>query len=492
MPLSHGRSPKITARATPPSLQSLCMLFPIVLLELERKIAKLWGTGTHEHTQLSISPCPLTSTFAAKQARSPSAEGRQHPLLKFYPSVYRKKQDVKEDNYCKYDNQVFQLYTSCLYMAALLATFIACSLTRKRGFRNTMLTAGIFFVVGTVLGVAAENLAMLMLGRPLLTATEIMFGSIKAHIPVTVLQHGAYTPLGGATSIATDVCSAATHLEQFKAPDLTIIEVFLATITVEYYAQADFFDGATPSLQALRADKDIAALSAAQYPTTESALTYIGGSFWQTTLVCNTIPPVLYPFDPGGAATPGVQDFEMGDAMKADGAFINQEVFVTPLIGKLRLRIQGYVDKENFFISPLKHEDVILGAPWFDRLATSIKFPEKKISFKFREKDMYTNAQESGSSRPLVNDQAFDKSIKSSVSAYMIFLKDSLNGVDETQVNENGMQVDLELSNFLNQFQDVFIDDIPGELPPKRGDDDHMIELIPGSSPPNKPPYRVS
>ncbi|MCO5592420.1 hypothetical protein L7F22_046423 [Adiantum nelumboides] len=74
----------------------------------------------------------------------------------------------------------------------------------------------------------------------------------------------------------------------------------------------------------------------------------------------------------------------------------------------------------------------------------------------------------------------------------MIFVKDSLNGVDETQVNENGMQVDLELSNFLNQFQDVFIDDIPGELPPKRGDDDHMIELIPGSSPPNKPPYRVS
>ncbi|MCO5582158.1 hypothetical protein L7F22_036048 [Adiantum nelumboides] len=40
--------------------------------------------------------------------------------------------------------------------------------------------------------------------------------------------------------------------------------------------------------------------------------------------------------------------------------------------------------------------------------------------------------------------------------------------------------------------KDVFIDDIPGELPPKRGDDDHAIELIPGSSPPNKPPYRVS
>ncbi|MCO5569414.1 hypothetical protein L7F22_023126 [Adiantum nelumboides] len=182
----------------------------------------------------------------------------------------------------------------------------------------------------------------------------------------------------------------------------------------------------------------------------------------------------------------GDQDFEMGDAMKADGAFIGQDVSITPLIGKLRLHIQGYVDKDYFFIYPLKHGDVILGEPWFDRLATSIKFLERKISFKFREKDMYINAQESGSTIPLV--KAFDKSIKSSISAYMIFV----NGVNETQVNESGMQEDLELSNFLNQFQDVFIDDIPGELPPKRGDDDHMIELIPRSLPPNKPPYRVS
>ncbi|MCO5560475.1 hypothetical protein L7F22_014090 [Adiantum nelumboides] len=182
----------------------------------------------------------------------------------------------------------------------------------------------------------------------------------------------------------------------------------------------------------------------------------------------------------------------MGDAMKADGAFIGQDVFVTPLIGKLRLHIQGYVDKEDFFISPLKHEDVTLGAPWFDCLPTSIKFLERRISFKFREKYMYIVAQESGSTTPLVNDQAFDKSIKSSISAYMIFVKDSLSDVNKTQVNESGEHEDLELSKFLNQFRDVFIDDIPGEPPPKQGDDDHAIELIPGSSLPNKPPYKVS
>ncbi|MCO5555307.1 hypothetical protein L7F22_008852 [Adiantum nelumboides] len=182
----------------------------------------------------------------------------------------------------------------------------------------------------------------------------------------------------------------------------------------------------------------------------------------------------------------------MGDAMKADGAFIGQDASVTPLIGELRLHIQGYVDKEDFFISPLKHEDVILGAPWFDCLAASIKFPERRISFKFREKNMYIDAQESSNTIPLVHTHAFDKSIKSSISVYMIFVKHSLSDVNKTQMNESGSKEDLELSKFLNQFQDVFIDDILGELPPKRGDDDHAIELIPGSSPPNKPPYRVS
>ncbi|MCO5604150.1 hypothetical protein L7F22_058310 [Adiantum nelumboides] len=71
-------------------------------------------------------------------------------------------------------------------------------------------------------------------------------------------------------------------------------------------------------------------------------------------------------------------------------------------------------------------------------------------------------------------------------------VKDSLSDVNKIQVNESGMHEDLELSKFLNQFQDVFIDNIPGELPSKQGDDDHAIELIPGSSPPNKPLYRVS
>ncbi|KAH7422311.1 hypothetical protein KP509_12G003000 [Ceratopteris richardii] len=86
-------------------------------------------------------------------------------LLKFYPTVYRNEQSVKHDNYCKYNDQVFQLFTSSLYIAALLASFLAGSVTHKRGHRSTMLMAGILFSTGTILGSAAENLTMLLLGR---------------------------------------------------------------------------------------------------------------------------------------------------------------------------------------------------------------------------------------------------------------------------------------------------------------------------------------
>ncbi|WP_165349248.1 retropepsin-like aspartic protease, partial [Enterobacter cloacae complex sp. 4DZ1-17B1] len=136
-------------------------------------------------------------------------------------------------------------------------------------------------------------------------------------------------------------------------------------------------------------------------------------------------------FDPGSthnfismelATKLGIQSYEMGDVLPADSAFKGQEASVTPLIEKLRLHVQGYVDKEDFFISPLKHEDVILGAPWFDRLAAHVKFPERRISFKFREKDMYIDAREMGNTIPIVHTPAFNKSIKSSISVYMIFV----------------------------------------------------------------------
>ncbi|XVE81587.1 hypothetical protein DITRI_Ditri15bG0076800 [Diplodiscus trichospermus] len=90
-------------------------------------------------------------------------------LKKFFPVVYRRTKDPGIDgNYCKYDNQGLQWFTSSLYLAGLTATFFASYTTRKLGRRLTMLIAGFFFILGVVFNAAAQDLAMLIVGRILL------------------------------------------------------------------------------------------------------------------------------------------------------------------------------------------------------------------------------------------------------------------------------------------------------------------------------------
>ncbi|RWW54921.1 hypothetical protein BHE74_00038467, partial [Ensete ventricosum] len=89
-------------------------------------------------------------------------------LEEFFPVVYERKHKAKEDNYCKFDNQNLQLFTSSLYLAALVASFVASKVCTKHGRRLTMQAASIFFLVGVILNAAAVNIAMLIIGRILL------------------------------------------------------------------------------------------------------------------------------------------------------------------------------------------------------------------------------------------------------------------------------------------------------------------------------------
>lgn len=91
-------------------------------------------------------------------------------LKEFFPEVYRKTVEEEEldSNYCKYDNEKLQLFTSCLYLAGLIATFFASHITRRQGRRATMLISGFIFIAGVAFNAAAQNLAMLIFGKVLL------------------------------------------------------------------------------------------------------------------------------------------------------------------------------------------------------------------------------------------------------------------------------------------------------------------------------------
>lgn len=90
-------------------------------------------------------------------------------LSKFFPSVYHKaKEDVSTNQYCKFDSQLLTLFTSSLYLAALVSSFVASSMTRAFGRKWSMFIGGITFLVGAVINGLALNVLMLILGRILL------------------------------------------------------------------------------------------------------------------------------------------------------------------------------------------------------------------------------------------------------------------------------------------------------------------------------------
>lgn len=90
-------------------------------------------------------------------------------LKKFFPSVFRKKHENQTTNqYCQYDSVTLTLFTSSLYLAALLSSLVASTVTRKFGRKLSMLFGGVLFCAGAIINAAAKNVEMLIIGRILL------------------------------------------------------------------------------------------------------------------------------------------------------------------------------------------------------------------------------------------------------------------------------------------------------------------------------------
>ena len=55
----------------------------------------------------------------------------------------------------------------------------------------------------------------------------------------------------------------------------------------------------------------------------------------------------------------------------------------------------------------------------------------------------------------------------------------------------NVIDIADEIQDMLSEFNDIMVDDLPNELPPRR-DISHQINFIPGASLPNKATYRLT
>ncbi|MCO5563146.1 hypothetical protein L7F22_016783 [Adiantum nelumboides] len=104
---------------------------------------------------------------------------------------------------------------------------------------------------------------------------------------------------------------------------------------------------------------------------------------------------VLVFFDPGAranfislelASKLGIRAEEMGMTGEAGLACPGHSEAVTPILGKLRLHIQSFIDAEEFHIMPLHDCDVLLGIPWCYRLHAVVGTFHKKITLVHRGK----------------------------------------------------------------------------------------------------------
>ncbi|XP_020576754.1 sugar transport protein 11-like [Phalaenopsis equestris] len=103
-------------------------------------------------------------------------------LSKFFPKVYhQEKADHSTNQYCKFDSQLLTAFTSSLYLAALIASFFASTVTRVLGRKWSMLGGGITFLIGAALNGFAKNVLMLIAGRILL---GIGVGFANQSVPV--------------------------------------------------------------------------------------------------------------------------------------------------------------------------------------------------------------------------------------------------------------------------------------------------------------------
>ncbi|MCO5547110.1 hypothetical protein L7F22_000552 [Adiantum nelumboides] len=136
-------------------------------------------------------------------------------------------------------------------------------------------------------------------------------------------------------------------------------------------------------------------------------------------------------FDPGARAnfiTPqlaekmGIKTDEMGRAYTASMAAPGHEVVVTPLIGKLRLHIQGVVH-EDFYIMPLEGCDVLLGMPWFYNHKAVLDSFNKKVTLEIKGRKIVLDVKLKGESVPLVSASAVPRVMKQHIFAYLIYVK---------------------------------------------------------------------
>eukprot|EP00253_Pinus_taeda_P027901 PITA_27901 len=160
---------------------------------------------------------------------------------------------------------------------------------------------------------------------------------------------------------------------------------------------------------------------------------------------------------------------------------------------EVEFQIGKYKDKILCDVMPMDVCHLLLGRPWqFDRSAVHdgktnrYKFVKDGIKHTLVPIKEKNTAEASGVKALLLGGKEFIRQIVDSEINFAVIRRPKA-VVLHTQVSD----LPEEVQRLLQYFGDIVVDDLPDELPPRRGIS-HCIDFIPGASLPNKAAYRMS
>lgn len=178
---------------------------------------------------------------------------------------------------------------------------------------------------------------------------------------------------------------------------------------------------------------------------------------------------------------------------------------INSAILNLPIRIQDYKDHTSFHVLDLHEYDAILGLSWMDSVGASLDIPKRTVAFQLQNQH-YTlipsqDDQDTSANSYCLSASAFCRLARHPDQelflGYFSMISTSPD-VTATHIDEFG---DAEVSKvedglcpdaraLLAEFDDVFPDELPGNVPNRNTQ--HRINLLPGSTPVSRAPYRLS
>ena len=169
---------------------------------------------------------------------------------------------------------------------------------------------------------------------------------------------------------------------------------------------------------------------------------------------------------------------------KVKSAFQGTRFNGISMVSDLSITLGAFTQKRTFLVAPLQSTDVILGIPFRHEHNPAIDYRTHTMKFNFNGQSITLTSDAHDESFPLLSHTQVKRAIRKDHKAFMVYV---------TEVEqEHPSALSTQHHTFLDAYKDCFANDYPPHLPPSRASIDHTIEIIPGSQPPHRAPYRHS